>query len=376
MKFNKPLLITLTILILVGCSSKSDPIGEIIDPANFSETTHKLSEVLLIQEDDDFFFGQILTVQPVSNGHILVGDQTAKKFHVFDQNGNRIGEIGKEGSGPGEFQQLGRSIITTGDTLMAMDWSNSRITAFTQSSPGNWSRVYDIPIARTPGGSLSTFFHLAGEPLIGQYNTFAIPSPGSSEDPPKPTLNVFSRDGERGGDPIAIFRSTDSKIDMGTNFIRAYSIPFGRSGQVRESKTALHIANTEVFGALTINASGDTLAHFQYPVITRTVTEDMIVTLTQGANTEYYQAVRESIPGTRPAFDSFMADDEGNLYFRFDNVTEDKHLWLQFSNVGDFQKSFRIPASSIIRRIQNGHIYSSGDIDGEPIVLVYRIDEP
>jgi hypothetical protein len=374
--FIRPLTVIISLVLLTNCSGKPDAIGEMIDPANFTETTHKLSEVLIIQEDDNFFFGQISTVQPTSRGHILVGDITAKKFHIFDQNGNRIGEIGKEGSGPGEFQQMGTSVLTTGDTLMVMDWSNARITAFTQENPGKWARNYDIPVARTPGGNLSGFFHLAGEPLIGLYQTFVMPaSAGGTDDPPKPSLGVFNRAGERVGDPIASLRNTDTKINMGTNFVTVYSIPYGRSGQVRDSEKALHVANTEHFGALTINVQGDTLAFFQHPVVTRPVTEEMIVTLTQGANTEYYQAVRESIPDTRPAFDSFMTDNKGNVYFRFDNVSEDEHLWLMFTQDGEFQKSFKIIKSATIRRIKNDQIYCSGDIDGEPIVVVYQIDE-
>lgn len=374
--FIRPLMVLISFVILTNCSGKSDSIGEMIDPANFAETTHKLSEILIIQENEEFFFGQISTVQPTSRGHILVGDITAKKFHVFDRNGIRIGEIGKEGSGPGEFQQMGSSIMTSGDTLMVMDWSNARITAFTQENPGRWVRNYDIPVTRTPGGNLSNFFHLTGEPLIGQYNTFAMPaSAGGTADPQKPTLNAFNRAGERVGDPITSFRNTDSHINMGTNFVTIYSIPFGRSGQVRDSENALHIVNTEQFGALTINAQGDTLAYFRHPVVTRPVTEDMIVNLTQGANTEYYQAVRESIPDTRPAFDSFMTDNIGNLYFRFDNVSEDEHLWLKFTQDGKFQKSFRINKTATIRRIKNDQIYCSGDIDGEPIVVVYQIEE-
>jgi hypothetical protein len=371
--FIRPFLVITVILLLSNCSGKSDPIGEMIDPANFAETTHKLSEVLVIQEDNDFFFGQINAVLPTSQGHILVADVTAKKFHVFDQFGNRIGEIGKEGSGPGEFQQMVRSLLTTGDTLMVMDWSNARITAFTQQSPGRWTRNYDIPVARTPGGNLSSFFHIADEPLVGLYTTFVMP--GGTDSPPKPSLGIFNRAGERVGDAIIDFRHTDSKIEMGTNFVRMYSIPFGRSGQVRESEKALHISNSDYFGALTINTRGDTLAYFQYPVITRPVTEEMIVTLTQGANTEYYQAVRESISDTRPAFDTFMADNLGNVYFRFDNVSEDEHLWLMFTQDGEFQKSFRINKSATISRIKNGRIYCSGDLDGEPVVLVYQIDE-
>lgn len=371
---NRIINLAIMILIVAGCSGSTDPIGEIIDPANFSETTHKLSEVLLIEETDEFFFGQITNVQPTSKGHILVGDGTAKQFHVFDTNGNRIGVIGKEGSGPGEFQQMGKSYVTAGDTLLVMDWSNARITAFTEVRAGSWERALEIPMMRTPGGSISGFYHLAGQPLIGQFNQFVMP--GMAHEPPKPSLAAFNRAGEKVGESIANYRHMDSKIDdSGINFIRIYSIPFGRSGQVRESDEALHIANTEIFGATTINTAGDTLYHFEYPVITRRVSEEMITNFMERTNTDYSQSVREEIPETRPAFDSFQADNHGNLYFRFDDISEEEHLWLVFTSDGEFLKSFRIIKSANIMRIKDSHLYCSGDNDGEPLVRVYRIDE-
>ena len=137
-RLSIPLLLVSILTISCGDSEKTAQ-SEIIDPANFTEPTHTATQVVLIEETDDFFFGNIRTVQPTSKGDILVGDFTAMKFWVFNQNGDLVGEIGKEGSGPGEFKQLGKAYVGHNDTLFVMDWSNARISAFTESSPGKWA---------------------------------------------------------------------------------------------------------------------------------------------------------------------------------------------------------------------------------------------
>ncbi|HAC16893.1 MAG TPA: hypothetical protein DCE78_13250, partial [Bacteroidetes bacterium] len=110
------LLLLLVSILAISCGdSEKTAQNEIIDPANFTETTHTATQSLLIEETDDFFFSRITTVQPTSKGDILVGDFTTKKFFVFNPNGDLVGEIGKEGSGPGEFQFLGKSYVGQND---------------------------------------------------------------------------------------------------------------------------------------------------------------------------------------------------------------------------------------------------------------------
>lgn len=365
-------LVIASVGLMSACSSEKSPVGDSIDMANFAEPTHTLTETLLITEDEDFFFGSINYVQPTTKGHVIAADITAKMLHVFDANGDRIGTIGKEGSGPGEFRNISKAYLTVGDTLFVADPNSARITAFKESSSGVWDVVYEIPIIRDDGQIASSFIHLGEGDLIGQGSAFVMVMPGGA-DAPEPSLFTLGRDGKAIGESFANFRRRDVKIESGTNFVTAYGILFGRGGYVKESRDAIHIGNSEFFGATTINAKGDTIAHFQIPFATRLVTEDEIIERTGGADSDYYKSIRDVIPDTRPAFDGYNADFEGNIYFQLENITDEHHLWLVFNPEGDFVKSFHIKKGITIHHIKDGKLYCTGDIDGEPVIIVYSL---
>lgn len=297
----------------------------------------------------------------------------AKKFYVFDQSGDLIGEVGKEGSGPGEFQQMGSSFLTKSDTLFVMDWSNARITAFTEQSSGRWRHELDVPMVRSPGNFINNFFHFDELGLLGQFSQSFMP--GGEQPTDWPTVGPINRSGEKVGDPLASYRPMDSKVNMGTNFVSVFSVPYGRNGIVRQSDNAIHIVDTEFFGALTLSVKGDTLHQFTYPTVDRPVTEDMIMTATNGPDSDYFRAVRDVIPSTRPSFDSFQVDELGNLFFGFTRVTEDTDVWLKFTPSGEYLASFTLPNGTTIHRVRNGRLYTSAGANDFPHAIVYSLRE-
>ncbi len=360
---------------LAACSgSDTSETPDMIDPAAYNETSHTAQQDLLIEETDDFFFARITAVQPTSKGDIIVGDFNAKKFFVFNGSGDLIGEIGKEGSGPGEFQNLGKAYVGANDTLFVMDWSNARITGFTETAPGTWSHSLDIPVQRTPGGSMNGFFHFGADGMLGQYSQPF--RPGGEVPTEWPGVAKINRNGEKVGENLFTYRPFESKVEMGTNFVRVFGVPFGKRGNVVESENALHVSNNEFMGATTFSLTGDTLNHFQLAVSQRPVTDDLINETFDGDLTsDYYKSVSDVLPQVRPAFDNFQADDAGNIYFGFDDVTEDSDLWLKFSADGELLGSFHLPNDVSINRIVGDRIYGNGGQDTSPYAVVYRLTE-
>jgi hypothetical protein len=374
MKSNLASLLALSIVLAACSGSDKSATPDMIDPTAFAEPSHTAQQEVLIEETDDFFFAQITAVQPTSKGDIIVGDFNAKKFFVFSASGELKGEIGKEGSGPGEFQNLGKAYVGANDTLFVLDWSNARLSAFIESAPGRWSHALDIPVQRTPGGSLNGFFHFGADGMLGQ---FSQPfRPGGEVPTEWPGVAIINRNGEKVGENILTYRPFDSKLEMGTNFIRVFGIPYGKRGTVAESNNALHISNNEFFGATSFTISGDTLNHFQLAVTPRPVTADLLDKTFDGDFTsEYYKAVSDVLPQVRPAFDHFKADDAGNVYFGFDDATEDSDLWLKFTSDGELLASFHLPADVTISRIVGNRIFGNGGQDTSPYAVVYRLKE-
>ena len=72
-------------------------------------------------------------------GEIFVKDQKPAVIKVFDASGNYLRSIGREGDGPGEFRTA--FLAVRGDTVIAQDPQNSRVTAFdarTGQPVSNW----------------------------------------------------------------------------------------------------------------------------------------------------------------------------------------------------------------------------------------------
>lgn len=371
-KFASILALSIGLAACTGADESATP--DMIDPAAFIETSHTAQQDLLIEETEDLFFARITTVQPTSKGDILVGDYDAKKFYVFNRTGDFIGEIGKEGSGPGEFQNLGKAYVGANDTLFVMDWNNARITGFTETTPGTWSHTLDIPMQRTQDASMSGFHHFGSEGMFGLYRQpFRS---GGEVQTEWPGVAKINRNGKKVGEYLFTYRPADSKIEMGSNFISLYIVPFGKQGRVVESSNAFHVSDNEVFGATTYSLDGDTLNHFQLAVAQRPVTDELINDTFDGDLTSnYYKAVSDVLPQVRPAFDSFQADDAGNVYFSFDGVTEESDLWLKFSADGDLLASFHLPNDVSINRIVGDRIYGNGGQDTSPYAVVYRLTE-
>jgi hypothetical protein len=61
-------------------------------------------------------------------GEIFVKDQKPSVIKVFDAEGNYVRSIGREGDGPGEFRVA--FLAVRGDTLIAQDPQNSRVSTF------------------------------------------------------------------------------------------------------------------------------------------------------------------------------------------------------------------------------------------------------
>ena len=69
-----------------------------------------------------------LSATVLSDGRIAVADFSDIKF--FDSTGRYLGYAGRAGQGPGEFRHLGKLCRIRGDTLIAIDYQDRRITVW------------------------------------------------------------------------------------------------------------------------------------------------------------------------------------------------------------------------------------------------------
>jgi len=66
----------------------------------------------------------------LSDGELTIADGGSRELRVFDAEGRQLRTMGGEGEGPGEFSSIGSIHRIRGDTLVAYDGPNQRLTTF------------------------------------------------------------------------------------------------------------------------------------------------------------------------------------------------------------------------------------------------------
>jgi hypothetical protein len=72
--------------------------------------------------------GYVRDVATTDAGWILVADADPASIHVYDSSGTWLHDIGRQGSGPGEFEDAFLAML--GDTVLVQDRRNSRVNRF------------------------------------------------------------------------------------------------------------------------------------------------------------------------------------------------------------------------------------------------------
>ncbi len=121
--------------------------------------------------DSSVEFGAIRSVLLGRNGSLYLVDRSYRTLRVFDSAGRFERQLGREGSGPGEYRDP-YSIAWLGDQLALLDPGNSRLGRY--DSSGAWTGSW--PVQRIGGGQAIRLYRTP--PTVWAYATRpAEPSP-------------------------------------------------------------------------------------------------------------------------------------------------------------------------------------------------------
>jgi len=105
--------------------------------------------------DDELLLSGVGYIDGHKDGRIAVAHTASEEVLVFSAEGALLSRFGRSGEGPGEFQSLYGAFWSQGDSLVTMDYGNSRISHF--SSDGEFGRSQASPehLAGIPSPYLS-----------------------------------------------------------------------------------------------------------------------------------------------------------------------------------------------------------------------------
>lgn len=97
----------------------------------------------VVEGDPHQEFNGIAGAWRLSDGRIVVADQGTMELRFFDATGEHLSTVGGRGEGPGEFTNLGGLQVVRGDTLVAYNHLQRRVTLF--DSEGSYIRTTPLP---------------------------------------------------------------------------------------------------------------------------------------------------------------------------------------------------------------------------------------
>lgn len=90
--------------------------------------------------DYEFFLATDAT--RLSDGSFVVADDSSDEIRIFSPTGEYRKTLGRNGSGPGEFQRLDQVLAPNGDSILAYDFWGSRVTVF--DPEGEMARIVSL----------------------------------------------------------------------------------------------------------------------------------------------------------------------------------------------------------------------------------------
>lgn len=127
------------------------------EPMLDGEDAWRLEEELdigVIDGDPDYQFGSISDVIVDESGNIYVLDAQARRVMVYDSTGMFVHGFGRQGEGPGEFENP-TTLIWRADTLVVWDWRLRRLSYLDRHGTMLRDERVDLPFGFNPRRFLS-----------------------------------------------------------------------------------------------------------------------------------------------------------------------------------------------------------------------------
>jgi len=345
-------------------------------------------DIGVLEGADAYQLFQVRDTKRLSDGRIVVANGGTSELRFYDSDGTYLASSGREGGGPGEFQQLGWMRTFGGDSLMVYDFSLGRMSVF--DDRGTFGRSFKI----TPVGEASFVIGvdvfsdgmvLAKSPLI-----FA----GGIENGLNRRDELFQTHTATGEpvDSLGAFPGPDQFVESGGSGNRRYiavmTLPFGRSPAAAVYGTRFCFGASDTYEIACYDRDGSLQRLVRRAVSPRPVTS---------ADFEAYKAKELSgiddedqrrdaerrfeempIPETQPAYATFTLDAVGDLWVReFTAGEAATWTWTVFDPEGRMLGTVAMPADFRVTQIGDEFVLGlwKDDLEVEHVRLYPLIKE-
>jgi hypothetical protein len=356
--FMKAILFFTTIAVLLSCSAGEQSADE-IRTAELPEI--ELTHLFTLEERDGYYFQRIFDIKSDSQQRIFVADQGARHILQYDSEGNFMGTIGRDGSGPDEFSLIMRLLVDPSDRLLVFDIGNNRNVLFEEVDE-EWSPEHFLTVEGSPAGS--EVINENGEVILRR-DTGARMEPGM--DWSTHEFLPAHLDSGTVGDNRVEFRQTTSLVADDLSFIRK---PFGRTTLVSNGNDGrLYLTWSERFNVEVYNMNLELIDSVSAEIPNLEVSSEERAEAIENTGERFRSLVRQYTPDTKPVANQMWVDSDQNFWLQ----TYDSPEYLVLDSNGEPIGSFNLEGERRILHVDGERIYTMLSDDDGYTLDVYEV---
>jgi hypothetical protein len=334
-----------------------------------AQTASAYDTVALSPPDLDLSYVSSLAVD--SHGRVYLADAGRRKVTVLGPDASPLMDIGREGSGPGEFRNVSSVEILPGDSLLVYDGQLARLTLF---PPGSATPTRTLGILAGGGGRPMWARAVPdGGYIAGYAHSFVAGKPQESDNDRWFVLALLSATGTVVRDSLLVLRGPAALVMRQGGRVSAADDPFGLDAIVRTRLDRLLYVDTDSLAVRVYTLAGTRVATVHLQAKRIPLSRHIVDSIASQGGPLYRQAVRQAAPATWRPIRDFVVDDQDRLWVGLVGQPLKTVHWQVVGLVGRPSATVSLPWDYQIMEIQRGLVYGVvKDADDVPRVLILR----
>ncbi len=330
----------------------------------YTELTYD-KQLVISGDDPDVLIGSISGLTVDDQGHLYIADSQLQQIHKFSSEGEFLTSLGREGKGPGEFENFNPNIKTRSDRLYVLQDRAREIDVFETDSDQYISTlsIENIKIDDKPIGTPADFFPTDnGNILISFVDPYFF-KPKDDEEQKFITVAEI--------DPSGAFVNKNL-LQFPTPFPTDNRLVYMEDGSISVFRVdiypelLLHIEHDKV-----ISVKSDSLKFTEFDTngsYTTQVTENYtpipftnadLDTLSNRYGNKLEAAIQNAgEPSNWPALAKFTVDQDGRYWIRQHNPWSDQQPWLIIDTNTQNKWTVNLPADIKLYPGVGGNAYA------------------
>lgn len=321
-------------------------------------------DIGVAEGDEKYQFFQVAGALELSDGRIIVANGGTGELRFYDASGNFHSSTGRQGSGPGEFQDILWIERLAADSIIVYDYRLRRISVF--DSLGRFVRTFDLYFIDQIGGFPTLVAPFPdGSLLVALEQSFV----GEREPGLRRDSTLYFRCDMEGAllDTLGRYPGAESySIQQGDGWLGG-GVPFGHVSQATVHGAGYYYGSSDSYEIGYHAADGTLQRIIRLNRSSLEVTPEDIELFTQqslaSARDERRRQIRQRIyarmpwPDVMPAYAEFKTDAEGNLWVsEYLRPGDEQPRWTVFDPHGTMLGVVETPPHLQISQIGSGFV--------------------